>query len=160
MRLKISTKLTNLGIEFSFGTGETSEPLTPAKDADQANPRKAYVYAHIDDGGNIFYVGKGEGRRAWSMDRHSLWHRYVEKHLGGRFQVRILKDSLSTQGAEEVEAEWIAQCSDTLVNWQNMGRVTDFKALDHYRKLRDANLSLIQQAKALEKIDDKATSFL
>lgn len=151
--LKVSTRLTNLGIEISLGTSERPKPLTPAKDADQTNPRKAYVYAHMDDGGNIFYLGKGEGRRAWSTDRHPLWRRYVEKHLGGKYQVRILKDNLSVQEAEEVEAEWIAQCSDSLVNWQNMGRDTDFQALDRYHRLRDANRSLIQQAKARERID-------
>ena len=104
----------------------------------------------MDDGGNIFYVGKGEGRRAWSTDRHPLWHRYVGKHLRFKYQVRILKDNLSVQEAEEVEAEWIAQCSDSLVNLQNMGRATDFQALDRYHKLRDANRLLIQQAKARE----------
>ncbi len=107
----------------------------------------------MDDVGNIFYVGMGEGRRAWSIDRHPLWRRYVDKHLGGKYQVRILKDNLSVQEAEEVEAAWIAQCSDSLVNWQNMGRATDFQALERYHKLRDANRSLIQQAKAHENID-------
>jgi hypothetical protein len=111
------------------------------------------VYAHVDDAGNIFYVGKGEGRRAWSADRHPLWHRYVDKHLGGKYQVRILKDDLSVQKAEEVEAEWIAQCSDSLVNWQNIGRATDFQALDHSHKLRDANRLFIQEAKAHEKVN-------
>ena len=151
--MKISTRLTNLGIEISLGAGEKPKLLAPAKDADQTNPRRAYVYDHVDDGGNIFYVGKGEGRRAWSTDRHPLWHRYVEKHLGGKYQVRILKDNLSVQEAEEVEAEWIAQCSDSLVNWQNMGRATYFQALDRYHKLRDANRSLIQRAKAHEKLN-------
>lgn len=151
--MKLSTRVTNLGIEISLGTGDSSQPLKPAMDADQANPRRSYVYAHLDDAGKIFYVGKGEGRRAWSTDRHPLWHRYVDKHLGGKYQVRILKDNLSVQEAEEVEAAWIAQCSDGLVNWVNMGRATDFQALDHYHKLRDANRALIQQAKAHEKRD-------
>lgn len=151
--MKISTRLTNLGIEISLGTGERPKPLAPEKDVDQTNPRRTYVYAHMDDGGKIFYVGKGEGKRAWSTDRHPLWHRYVEEHLGGKYQVRILKDNLSAQQAEEVEAEWIAQCSDSLVNWQNMGRATDFQALDRYHRLRSANRALIQRAKAREKIN-------
>lgn len=151
--LKLSTRLTNLGIEISLNGTERSKPLVPAKDADQLNPRQSYVYAHMDNAGTIFYVGKGEGKRAWSMDRHPLWHRYVEKHLGGKYQVRILKDNLSVQEAEEVEAAWIAQCSDSLLNWQNMGRATDFLALERYHKLRDANRSLVQQAKAHEKVD-------
>jgi hypothetical protein len=34
-----------------------------------------------------------------------------------------------------------------------MGRATDFQALEHYHKLRDANRTLIQQAKAIENRD-------
>jgi len=151
--MKLSTRVTNLGIEISLGTGDSPQPLKPDMDADQANPRRSYVYAHLDDAGKIFSVGKGEARRAWSTDRHPLWHRYVDKHLGGKYQVRILKDNLSMQEAEEVEAAWIAQCSDDLVNWVNMGRVTDFQALDRYHTLRNTNRALIQQAKAIEKRD-------
>lgn len=149
--MKLSTRVTNLGIEISLGTGDAPQSLKPVADADQANPRKSYVYAHLDDAGKIFYVGKGEGRRAWSIDRHPLWRRYVDNHLGGKYQVRILKDNLSVQEAEEVEAAWIAQCSDNLVNWVNMGRATDYQALDRYHKLRDTNRALIQQAKTVEK---------
>jgi hypothetical protein len=54
---------------------------------------------------------------------------------------------------EEAEAAWMSQCSDGLVNWQNMGRVTDFQALDRYHKLRDANRALIQRAMTIEKLD-------
>lgn len=151
--MKLSTRATNLGIEMSLGTGDSPQALKPARDANQANPRGRYVYAHMDDAGRIFYIGRGEGRRAWSNDRHPLWHRYVDKHLGGKFQVRILQDNLSAREAEEVEAAWIAQCPDGLVNWENMGRPTDFQALERYHKLRDANRSLIQQAKAHEKRD-------
>jgi ATP phosphoribosyltransferase len=67
--------------------------------------------------------------------------------------VCILQDDLSAEQAEEIEAAWIAQCSDNLVNWVKMGRAFDFQALDRYNKLRDANRSLIQQAKACEKRD-------
>ncbi len=151
--MKITSRLTNLGIEFSLSSGDISKPLIPAADANQESPRRSYVYAHTDSAGKIFYVGKGERRRAWSTDRHPLWRRYVEKHLRGNYQVRILQDDLSAGQAEEVEAAWIAQCSDDLVNWVNMGRATDFQALERYHKLRDANRSLIQRAKAFEKRD-------
>jgi tetratricopeptide (TPR) repeat protein len=156
--MKLTTKLTNLGIELSL-QDEVPGPLEPAADADQIHPRQYYVYAHLDSSGQIFYVGKGKGKRAWSTDRHPLWVRYVEKHLNGEYQIRILCDNLSIEDVEEVEAEWIAQCSDTVVNWINMGRKTDFDALDRRYKLRTANLNLIQQAKAIEKNDiEKATS--
>ena len=153
--MKFTTKLTNLGIELSLHEDDVPEPLEPAADADQIHPRRYYVYAHLDSSGQVFYVGKGKGRRAWSTDRHPLWVRYVEKHLKGEYQVRILRDNLSAEDVEEVEAEWIVQCSDTVVNWFNMGRKTDFEALDRRNSLRSVNLSLIQQAKALEKHDIK-----
>ncbi len=153
--MKFTTKLTNLGIELSLHDGDVPEPLEQATDADQKHPRRYYVYAHLDNTGQVFYVGKGTGRRAWSTDRHPLWSRYVEKHLNGVYQVKILHDNLSEEEAEEVEAEWIAQCTDTVVNWFNMGRKTDFEALDGRNSLRAVNLSLIQQAKAIEKYDLK-----
>ncbi len=151
--MKLTTRLTNLGVEISVHRGDGPKPLEPASDANQKAPRRNYVYAHLDSAGQIFYVGTGKGKRAWSTDRHPLWCRYVQKHLNGKYQVRILQDNLSSEDAEKVEAAWIAQCSDTLVNWINMGRATDFQALEQYRKLRDANRTLIQKAKALEKSD-------
>lgn len=157
--MKLTTKLTNLGIELSLHEDEILGHLKPATDADQIHPRQYYVYAHLDSSGQVFYVGKGTGSRAWSTDRHPLWSRYVEKHLNGEYQVIILHDNLSAEDVEEVEAEWIAQYSDTVVNWVNMGRKTDFEALDRRNSLRDVNLSLIQQAKAIEEYDlEKATS--
>ncbi|MDA2912446.1 hypothetical protein MYX77_00540 [Acidobacteriia bacterium AH_259_A11_L15] len=149
--MKFTARGTNLGVELSLHGGDGPKPLKPAAHANQENPRRSYVYAHMDSAGKIFYVGKGERRRAWSADRHPLWRRFVEKHLGGKYQVRILQDNLSTGKAEEVEAAWIAQCSDDLVNWVNMGRATDFQALEHYHRLQNANRALIQQAKAIEK---------
>jgi len=151
--MKLTIRPTNLGIEISLREGGDLKPLKPAREADQENPRKNYVYAHMDNAGKIFYVGKGTGRRVWSPDRHPLWCRYVEKHLGGWYEVRILQDNMSPAEAEEVEATWIAQCSSDLVNWINMGRATNFQALERYHKLRNANRALIQEAKAIEKHD-------
>lgn len=151
--MKLTARVTNTGIQLSLHDGDAPKPLKPAADANQENPRRSYVYAHMDGDENIFYVGKGEGRRAWSTDRHPLWRRYVEKRLASNYQVRILRDNLSAAEAEEVEAAWIAQCSDGLVNWVNMGRTTDFQALERYHKLRDANRGLIQEAKAIERRD-------
>ena len=151
--MKFTTRMTNLGIEISLHQGDGPKRLEPASNANQETPRRNYVYAHLDSAGQIFYVGTGKGKRAWSTDRHPLWCRYVQKHLNGNYQVRILQDNLSAKDAEKVEAAWIAQCSDTLVNWINMDRATDFRALGQYHKLRDANRTLIQEAKALEKSD-------
>jgi hypothetical protein len=149
--MKLRTRLTNRGVEIFLGRNLPS-PLTPSKDADQVKPRGWYVYAHVDSAGKMFYIGYGTGRRAWSRDRHPLWHRYVEKHLNGKYRVLILQDNLSASKAEEIESDWIAQ-SEGLVNWQNMGRHFDLKAIDLSNKLRDANRTLIQQAKLVEKTD-------
>jgi len=142
-----------MGLELSVHEGNGPIPLKPSPNADQNNPRRNYVYAHVDSTGKIFYVGKGEGKRAWSRERHMFWHQYVEKHLNGNYGVLIIQDNLSAEEAEEVEAEWIAQCSQDIVNCINMGRATDFEACDQVYKLRNANRVLIQQAKSMEKVD-------
>jgi len=153
--MKFTTKMTNLGVELSLYEDNVPELLEPATDADQEHPRQYYVYAHLDSSGQIFYVGKGTGRRAWSTNRHPLWSRYVEKHLNGKFQVKILHDNLSAEEAEEVEAAWIDQYSDMVINWMNMGREIDFDALDRYNRLLAVNLSRIKKAKDIEKYDLK-----
>jgi len=35
----------------------------------------------------------GTGKRAWSRDRHLLWHKYVDQ-LGGAYEVRIVSDGM------------------------------------------------------------------
>ena len=43
--------------------------------------RPYYVYAHYKaDTGEVFYIGKGKGDRAWSNGRPEQWHRVVNKH--------------------------------------------------------------------------------
>ncbi len=156
MKMKFDIK--NLGISI----GVESDDI-PTKDSvrvppDQSKPSGFYVYGHYDLNGSLFYVGKGIGKRAWSKERHPLWGRYVGCHLSGKYEVRIIADSMTTEEAEELEGELIAKYSDHLVNWQNMGRPTDFKLLEHYNALRDANRRLIQETKALENTDpDLAT---
>jgi hypothetical protein len=149
--MKIS--LNNLGIRFEIGETGTRPPVSPAMQIDQQNPKGRYVYCHKDEQNHVFYVGVGVGNRAWSKDRHDLWHRYVKYHLKGKYKVCILADNLSQDAAEEMEAELIAYYRDKLVNWVNMGRSTDFAALERYHSLRDANRELIQRAKAIEKSD-------
>jgi hypothetical protein len=134
-------------------TREGMSRLEPSPAVDQSSPRRSYVYGHCTEQGVLFYIGKGVGRRAWSADRHPLWHRYVERHLAGKYSVTILADDLSPEDAEEREADWISQEWSTLVNWINVGRKTDFKALDRCRNLRNANEELAATARVLEKSD-------
>lgn len=148
----IHVDINNSGITISFG-GSEPEPLVRDPKADQTSPRRHYVYAHIDEKGVPFYIGKGLRRRAWEKDRHPLWHRYVEKHLQGKYSVVILVDDLTAEDAESLESQWIAQESETLVNWVNIGRKMDFVTLERYHALRRANRALVDQARAIEVTD-------
>ena len=150
--MKLSFDLNNSGI--SLGFGESKRTLRVRNlNADQDYPRRSYIYAHFDQQAVPFYIGKGVGRRAWTDDRHPLWHWYVEKHLQGQYSVVILEDDLTPDQAEEFENAWISQESETLVNWINLSRPTDFKASARYHELRNANLALFAEAKGKEKND-------
>lgn len=151
-KLNITFRLTNSGISLSVGDDSTSR-LAPVAGTPQDKPRRYYIYAHAASDGKYFYIGKGTGNRAWSANRHDLWQRYVTKHLNGKYNIVILQDNLSADEADELESEWIAQESDSLVNWINFGRRYDQVALDNFHKLRDANRALIAQAKSMEKVN-------
>ncbi|WP_431025247.1 hypothetical protein [Halomonas sp. H5] len=118
--------------------------------------RDYYVYFHRDDTGNIFYVGKGTERRAWSTSRHPVWHKYVNERLGGQYNVEIYRDGLSEVEAETIESELIAEYGERLVNWINPGRQFDYQALEEYHQLRDANRSFVEETKTLEATDPAA----
>lgn len=115
--------------------------------------REFYVYAHRDAEGAIFYIGKGTGRRAWSQERHSVWHRYVKERLNGSYSVEILKKELTETEAEAREGALIVQFGRQLVNWQNSGRGFDYAALEQYHALRGANLVFIASTRSLEDSD-------
>lgn len=115
--------------------------------------RNYYIYFHRDVLGNIFYVGKGTSRRAWSTDRHPGWHKYVADRLGGQYSVEIYRDGLTEIEAEALETKLIAKFGAQLVNWVNPGRKFDYQALETYHRLRDANRRFIEDTKALEASD-------
>lgn len=66
--------------------------------------RGYYVYVHKDNRtGEVFYVGKGHGRRAWdARGRHKVWQEKVASLEDG-WSVEILKDNLSEFEAFELE---------------------------------------------------------
>ncbi len=110
-----------------------------------------YVYGHFDKNGNIFYVGKGTERRAWSKDRHSVWVYYVEKCLLNEYTVEIIKNELTESEALLMEKKLISQYGKELINWQNDGRGFNREILDKYWELRNKNKALIEGSKLLEK---------
>ena len=140
--------------------------------------REFYVYVHKDEGGKVFYVGKGTGRRAWVKDRHPLWHKYVEEHLDGTYEVEIVRSGLMEHEAESAESELMAQYPGQLVNWIQGGMEIDFianiedstitidgpgtshdssylDALDKFHQMRDENRREVDRVKKNEKVDPK-----
>jgi hypothetical protein len=72
--------------------------------------RGYYVYFHRErDTGDVFYVGKGCGRRAWDQtSRHIQWQKKVAT-LGANWEVVIVKDNLSELEAFELERDLVAK---------------------------------------------------
>ena len=62
-----------------------------------------YVYHHINKlNGDIFYVGKGRGNRAYDFNsRSDYWLRYTNKHTD--FEVKIIFENLTEDEAFEIE---------------------------------------------------------
>lgn len=112
--------------------------------------RGAYVYVHKREDGEVFYVGKGRGNRAWQPGRGDLWTQYVQTRASGRYVVEIVADGLSDERALEFEDELIEQYGRQLVNWINSGRQFDYSALNRFHEQRDANKSFISQTRPIE----------
>ena len=126
--------------------------------SDHEHPKGYYVYGHYTKGGDIFYVGKGIGRRAWAKDwRHYYWLRYVEKNLGGEYKVKILADGMSSEDARTVEHKFMEHIDpDKLINWVNWERTSDLEDVEGFARKSDLakkNRELIDQSKKLEKTD-------
>lgn len=67
---------------------------------------KYYIYLHIKlDSGEPFYVGKGNGNRAYCKYRRSnLWKNIVNKH---NYDIIFLEEELTNSKALEREIYWI-----------------------------------------------------
>ncbi len=132
----------------SISTNVVLEPCAPA------SRRDFYVYFHRDAKGQIFYVGKGTARRAWSTsDRDDNWKRYVADRSEGRHDVEIFRDGLSDAEAGELEWFLIDAHGHHLVNWINPGRQFDYAALDEYHRRRNKNRAFVADIRPLEKTD-------
>jgi hypothetical protein len=87
-----------------------------------------YVYIHKTEDGEIFYVGMGQGRRAYTKSkRNKFWQLIVETH---GLEVFIIESGLSREEASNREKFWIAfygrrdKHSGTLVNLTSGGAGT------------------------------------
>jgi hypothetical protein len=126
-------------------------PRARRENPDGTERRDFYVYVHRDVAGNVFYVGKGTARRAWSKERDEFWRIYVDEYLGGRYEVEIVQSDLGEMEALVGESELVRRYSDQLVN-RGCGAV-GFELYDKYHALRRANLDSMTEIRALEKSD-------
>jgi hypothetical protein len=79
----------------------------------------AYVYGHYKaDTGELFYIGKGTGNRAWqTWKRNPYWKNVVNKH---GFTVKLLHENLTEEDAYEKEKQLIAE-----VGLMNLTNITE-----------------------------------
>ena len=100
----------------------------------------AYVYLHTKPNGEIFYVGKGNGYRAYDKtNRNSHWKRTVAKY---GYNISIFLDNLSDKKAYSVEMDLIEAIGlENLTNMNNGGEgvMTGLTFTDeHKRKISKA----------------------
>ncbi len=88
-----------------------------------------YVYGHYrEDTGELFYIGKGTGNRAWMRNNRSKeWHKIVE---ACGFIYKIIKDGLDSDEALEFERSLILENRDSLINKYLPSTVNIFKYED------------------------------
>ena len=86
-----------------------------------------YVYAHINPTNDeVFFIGKGKGRRVYSRkNRNNHWKNYVKKY--GGFLVLFINVNLTEEESFELEKQWISNIGrkdlgkGTLVNMTDGG---------------------------------------
>ena len=89
----------------------------------QGVKRGYYIYVHKDyTTGEVFYVGKGNGKRAWeACRRNDKWKGKVASLTNG-WDVELVKEDLSEIEAFELEAELVEQYGGSAVDG---GRLTN-----------------------------------
>jgi hypothetical protein len=111
----------------------------------------AYVYGHYKkDTNELFYIGKGSGKRAWSIkNRNSYWYKVVNKH---DYYIKILYDNMTDEEAFFKERELIAEVGrENLVNMTDGGdgfTSNDSKIL--LQKLWETESYRVKQTKILK----------
>lgn len=133
-------------MEFAIGSAGCKSALE-----DRLKPGKFYVYVHKSANGEVFYVGKGTGSRAYSKDRQPEWYFYVDKVLNGNYQVEIVVDCISEEDAYRVEDALLAEHAATTINLQNMHAPVDFKKMNEYNATMRDQTDTLRAGQKLEK---------
>jgi len=124
-----------------------------------SDSKRFYVYAHLRPTGEVFYIGKGTNKRAWSRSlRNRHWNFIVDKH---GFKVTIVRDRLTEKDAFDLEArliKYFRQFGDLVNVADGGGGVSGThvnlgvpKSDKHKENLRKANLGKIQSLETVEK---------
>lgn len=101
-----------------------------------------YIYQHLkEDTKEIFYVGKGNKKRAYSRNRSEYWKRIVNKH---GLIVEIIHQELDEKTAFKLEIEIIQMYRAQGIKLVNMtdggegtsGRITTDESRINYRQAR------------------------
>ncbi len=114
-------------------------------------PSDFYVYRHLrKDTGQIFYVGKGRKRRAFTKDsRPPAWSMICAE--AGGFTVEFVAQGLTSFAAYELEKQETAAHGNLLVNIQNM-RTPEKKLLqDELLMMLRENVAIAGNQKACAK---------
>ena len=108
-----------------------------------------YVYHHVNPiTGEVFYVGKGTGRRAFSeQGRTPAWSEYVGRlrSEGTIYSVQIAASGLSHEQAlaeEEKEIVRLSELGCALVNMQKTKRYLEENYFDQTIEIKEAIVGL------------------
>jgi hypothetical protein len=88
---------------------------------------KFYVYAHIDKETKVpFYVGIGQGKRAFDKSRNDFWKSFIEKYSQD-YKVELIAENIEEEEALSLENLFITKLgkaqngSGILLNWTDGG---------------------------------------
>lgn len=120
-----------------------------------------YVYIHVKpNNGEIFYVGKGRGKRAYEQHknrRSKFWKRVVNKY---GLDVFILENNLTEDEAFELEKKYIKRIgrrdlnTGTLVNMTDGGEGAAGHSEETIRKISEGNKGKKMSDEARRKISE------
>ncbi len=148
----------NINIFSLFGRKKKDPYVSGIKDlykhCSQTKPLKHYVYAHLYKG-EPFYIGKGQYKRAWSDKRNPYWNFYTQNMLDGPYEVLIMKDGLTENEAERLEAEIMAKFSGKLLNIIDMARSVDLNLIEKQIQITNKRKILFEAGKEIENADGK-----